>query len=745
MFPKININKYVCFYCVVVYLVSILICAYCATLAPYSERDVAAILHEHRTKLQSDPCKRPWRDFVLCECLHTCVFGREYNGPELTYQQLAEEKEKLNEIYRHSDESLLEIPVHDVQRLANNAILETTGVTVNVSLKAVQFALNIMKRESVVIFHSIFKDWYFSPAFWVVVVLAVILLVVLLLTICYCAIKNFVNFNRYYYQCLRLMKIRKKEESERITRVRANIKYDEFGPYLPYKHYRVYHAEGDLTPSSTTPFNVSMVKESKLALSDIEKVEAFPKFIGQFKVGKEVVGHFARVLYEGKDCLLTATHVLSTHSLSNLKIANKEFSLPFLDSWKVLAYSPENSLDYVIIEVPPANFSVLNIGLGHIEPNVPMRTGVCLYGATEDGVGLSLGNAVKADRSFKMKYGASTLPSWSGTPILNSRNRIVGVHTDGGEKFNTGTLIVNLNSKETDYFGSMFEKVEDELLEEFDEDQVYVGGKLRKLKTKARNYTLSEMMDMQRGGMSWSEVQDEIAKAYKEIENEKETLIQCPFCKLLQKRARKCSHCKLILGSQAKQIEEVTKATAPVLDVIPDIPHFQQLRQELKAMPAEAVERAVYASKEVNKPFLYQLNGSDAEGNWTPFHNGFQRMLLHMKKTDAAIEEINDNIRKYWSSIPQLDFPAKETLKGQCPQGQTCGQTASNGEKPKSSQKNQEQSATPSVGSKTVQSPKKVKRTKPLETNIQKDAVMPGQQGPVKPKNKASGTKPTGL
>ena len=188
----------------------------------------------------------------------------------------------------------------------NDLIEHTIGFSVNITENTAALLLRIAKRESSQVIHSVFKGWYHSYLFWFMTVGIILVLVLTLIYLVYKISRKGLEISQFFYQCCRIRRLLRKEDTTHMTRVKSSMYYDEYGPYLKHKHYRIYH-NGD--SSTTEPLKVVSGKESKLVSSDIEEVGSIPKFIGQFKVGNDVVGHFSRVLYEGRDCLLTAMHV----------------------------------------------------------------------------------------------------------------------------------------------------------------------------------------------------------------------------------------------------------------------------------------------------------------------------------------------------------------------------------------------------------------------------------------------------
>jgi len=446
-----------------------------------------------------------------------------------------------------------------------------------------------------------------------------------------------------------------------IQRIRSRILYDEHGPYLPYKHYRIYSEGSELLPVAPL---LTTVKESVQIGSSIETVIDAPKCIGQFLVGRDVVGHFSRVLYQGNDCLLTAFHVIETHHLSDLRLANNEKTIPFYYGWEVLAYSKTNDLDYIIFKVPSQNFSALQLGQGKFASNHPMRMGVCLYGAYEGGIGVSLGSAVLADRAFRIKYKASTLPSWSGTPVMSVKNTIIGVHTDGGSSYNLGSVIPI--SKESDHFGSMFEETQAEDLNDYSQTEIVDRGEHKILLSKGKSYAWLEskrkeeqfiLSVKEKGGILWADIMDE-------EDFMKETLVVCVNCSLVQKKAKKCTSCLFLLDSK-KGIKQVENTLNEVRKLYPNIPELDPITTELENVAATAEHGSYHDSRILNNPeTLTQFYPRELSGDILMTKAAKKEFARNVEKVkDLELKGDDINVTKHhrsWSVRDGLPFDLRK-------------------------------------------------------------------------------------
>jgi hypothetical protein len=745
-------NKYVCgAWFLTMYVVSLILVYGVYSIGMPKELEiipretVVATITEARNRLQPDPCKRPWRDFQVCECLHTCLI--DLTVP-MTVEQLHERIRELNNIYGNPKEALWEIPVEDAKTIVDEFLTFSIGTSVNISVPLLTWGLELAQHQGIQLLHSIFNAWYKTYSFWILVLAIVSTLVIVILWILYrcgCLAKCCVTHIRVRRKIQSLLKDRKDLEMQRC---RSPLLYDEHGPYLAYKHYRIYRDDGGMAP--TAPIS-NLVKESLQLESNIETIEQVPKFIGQFLVGSDVVGHFSRIMYEGYDCLLTAYHVVETHHLSDLKIANNLKTLPFNFAWEVLAYSKTRDLDFVIFKVPSQNFSALQLTQGKMENNTPMRVGVCLYGAYEGQMGLSLGNAVMADRAFRIKYGASTLPSWSGTPVLSARGKIIGVHTDGGKPHNLGSIIPF--SKESDYFGSMFEEVQTSDLEDYTSDEVVIRGQRKLINSKGKSFAWQDAVleeeayiigKRERGEDLWADIM------------EKETLIQCMTCQLVQKQAKKCSQCHFLLNHDVAKVQ-LEKVLAPT-KIFPDVPEYiETIADDLKEVRAKAEYNARNNTQILNNLELLTRHWpSKLEGEIDTTKQARKEIKKNCADTSGKVDLIGDTIittkkakafkidngvvsdvrsvkqstgKRIRKRTPLKNVETTLPLKAECPQGVPCGLTPLNGKVRKNLSVQKAQSLDKvTASSKKVNEPNVQQLLKDLQQIIQKGLSTTGQR-----------------
>jgi len=183
-------------------------------------------------------------------------------------------------------------------------------------------------------------------------------------------------------------------------------------------------------------------KETVLVNSKFRAVDALPAFQGQFMVDGIVIGHFSRINYQGKDCIITAHHVLSYNQGSHIQIVNKNNSVDLCDvPCKLIAYSHDTHFDWVVYELPSAVYSRLGLRVGKIAKTLKRGAAIQIHQIYEGRFVYSMGVPFKHESlPWHMKYRASTIQGSSGAPILNVRQEIVGIHLEGSDTINTGVV-----------------------------------------------------------------------------------------------------------------------------------------------------------------------------------------------------------------------------------------------------------------------------------------------------------------
>jgi hypothetical protein len=509
-----------------------------------------------------DPCRVPWRDFIPCACFRTCLVGSFFDTTiEKVGAHGARVKPEFTETPKgHEKDSFVQAFIEESVDNTAKVIDPVVNATVDLAVHSASYVGGKMLRG----IKNLVAGRYVIH--WVTAISILLIVIFFLVIFPY---KYVINRVRAY---LRYKAIKKEGD----VRVLSNLKYDEHGPHLVHKNAKIYFSSvTEMKPLVDNPVSITL-KESLLATSVIEASDKAPAFIGEFYVGNKIVGMFSRIMYQGKHAILTACHVLEMHNLSGLYMGYKEGKLPFENNWKLLAYSSPQHLDFAIVEVPAGYFSQLGMKLGQINTKFGQRIGVALYGYKDDQISMSIGTAAPLS-VWRLKYGASTMPSWSGTPILDSRHKIIGIHTEASctGRFNVGTALpVELfNNKESYAESPAYQDVtsengEQDEREEFDVEFFTENSKhkykvIENDKYRHKREELDERAQSRTIG--WGAYMDELDDL--EI-NYKETITLCPKCFLAQEHNRVCVKCGFIADKMTEQqlIDKVKELLRPVRD-----------------------------------------------------------------------------------------------------------------------------------------------------------------------------------
>jgi hypothetical protein len=159
--------------------------------------------------------------------------------------------------------------------------------------------------------------------------------------------------------------------------------------------------------------------------------------------GEVVVGMGCRVDVNGRDVLLTATHVLKTLVDGAAFIGTTQTKVIFEDYWPVVFASSENDLDLALVDVPAAVWSLLGVRKLQCQNKIH-NSDYCKVVGVKDGVLVqSRGTAIPwKSKPFYLYHASSTLPSFSGSPLVNSKNQVIGVHLGAVEGRNYGVCVL---------------------------------------------------------------------------------------------------------------------------------------------------------------------------------------------------------------------------------------------------------------------------------------------------------------
>jgi hypothetical protein len=244
------------------------------------------------------------------------------------------------------------------------------------------------------------------------------------------------------------------EPMEMIRKSYSPLHMDEYGYYLEADNsHRVYLMKNNYTEDllqiqlATTRNNVvpsAPAKESIIATSRLYKTDKVPDFQGQFMVDDILIGHYSRIRYAGKDCIITAYHVLDYNRISAINICKGDKRIVF-SSFKsnIVACSHSDQLDFIIMELPPHIFSMLGLKVGKWTNRVQAREPVAINQLFEGKPCVSTATVrLHKAKAWHIEYGASTTAGTSGAPVLDTRNNIIGIHLeyDSNTKSNVGVV-----------------------------------------------------------------------------------------------------------------------------------------------------------------------------------------------------------------------------------------------------------------------------------------------------------------
>lgn len=225
------------------------------------------------------------------------------------------------------------------------------------------------------------------------------------------------------------------------------MRSDDKGLFLENGDTRIYM---DLTNSTLTdqvmlnPFinRISSIrKETVLIGSKFYKVEKFPPFVGRFIASEITIGYFSRVKIGKLDLIVTAAHVLAYNKMADIlleKDGNK-VRLGEFDS-EVIAYSPEDKMDFIFIKCPTRVYSLLGLKVGKVATRIAAGSPVSIYQYKNGERAVTTGCVQKEDRPWYIKHGASSDVGTSGAPLLDVRQHIVAIHVEGNNGCNYAVI-----------------------------------------------------------------------------------------------------------------------------------------------------------------------------------------------------------------------------------------------------------------------------------------------------------------
>jgi len=242
------------------------------------------------------------------------------------------------------------------------------------------------------------------------------------------------------------------EEIPEYTESVSHIRMDEKGPYMLYDNHKVYFAKGtdvatfvNLSGIARDRYPAIGKKESIIAKSKFYKAEKFPGFQGTFEIGGQVIGHFSRIKYDGRSCLITAYHVLKNNMGASISMCGKTKKIEFaLVKTSVISWSPTSMFDFIVLEVADFVFSLLELSIGSISPGVSVGTPISIYQYAHNNKDMpcfTTGVVCRSQKPWHIQYGASTIVS-SGAAVLDQKGRIVAIHVEEGASGITNVGII---------------------------------------------------------------------------------------------------------------------------------------------------------------------------------------------------------------------------------------------------------------------------------------------------------------
>jgi hypothetical protein len=640
--------------------------------APVQQTETIQPINIVERKAPIDPCSKPWGQYCWAEC-----FGLLKSCPTWTWLDAKLSAIDHNITPENEQHSFMQLLSEDVVGKATHVGTSVLGVVTSAGL-----AVFVASERELWATHPLLFLASLGFALFLIVVISRWLkstadstgLTGLFLRVSGRISTVLLYVPYWFYYRLRyrgeFVKIKTRNP---IVRVKQTMRYDEHGAYVAHGNVRIYSDSTELKSLNPSVAIELGVKETLLADSVIEPIDDYPAFIGDFIVGDVVIGQFSRILYKGKTALMTATHVLKTHELKKIMINGPQGAVPLSRDYKVLFYAPVEGLDITILSVPSGVFSLIGVKQGTLVSRVPMVTSVLLYGYDDGKRSVSCGIA-KPESMFRLRYGASTKSSWSGTPILDMRRRIIGVHTEGGLKYNVGSVLPSFR-KESEWDGAAwtaaYEQIEepDETLSYWDEDQMHT------LMSKNNLYRYQEEDEqafarlpgkdkIRDWGVYMEELDAMFAEGYHKYDTatiigfNKETVYICAHCGLVQSKRKACERCDFALGLE-NTAQTAKKLLEPIVDVVKSTLPPGQAAMIIKALDI-ACERMNMSKVLVER--IVAL-GNESRSSWQDPPSPFTLVGRELKPTIKELVEKVDRVDVTKEVMTNDLYPSLNQLK----------------------------------------------------------------------------------
>nr|WPR15586.1 polyprotein P2a [Coyote tobacco stunting virus] len=230
------------------------------------------------------------------------------------------------------------------------------------------------------------------------------------------------------------------------------------------------------------------------------------------------VGFGSRVAWDGKEFLLTAYHVWEGLR-DGFKLSKNGNMVPG-DGAVLYTGCRHKTLDFALVEMPPACWSKLGVGKSHLRSFSGSNAYVKVFGGkSSTALVSSSGNAARLATPISIAHSASTAPGWSGSPLYQD-GVVVGIHTGyiqygvSNEAVDVAGFLKTVNAKETAYVDVGMREIEvDEMLtrpDQFFEFELEGKRSLKGFMTGHEIAIAREALNYKgKHGVAWADLADE--------------------------------------------------------------------------------------------------------------------------------------------------------------------------------------------------------------------------------------------
>jgi len=233
------------------------------------------------------------------------------------------------------------------------------------------------------------------------------------------------------------------------------LRYDKNGAYIEVTYCGKVLEVRVETPDVGVLKDTSITQPEMAVQGSTFTKSEWPNGIVEIHCGEEHIGMGSRIEYQNGTVLATVFHVWESMNANleadgapvTIQHGGKAIQLHSTDLEVVLS-SPEWSNDMALIRVKNealwTRLGVTKFNTATAIINAP----VCLYGYNKDSEKvMSVGTLTRGSRPWSCFHSASSLPTWSGTPLI-SRGQVVGFHIGSypARKTNHGSLIFWLSA-----------------------------------------------------------------------------------------------------------------------------------------------------------------------------------------------------------------------------------------------------------------------------------------------------------